>query len=182
MVASRVSGFQIAISVPRLTQSLLLLGQGAFAPYTATESFMTVRTLGLLALLAFADPTRAAIVSLTPPSPPVAPPAAPNLGGVLPILDPAPLPLVDTTVGPKVGDVPPSADAPINPITPPDGVAAMSIEPPPVAPPSSNVSAPDPNPVPGPVGVVGLLITAGVFGVRKLIRRKATEEVVAEAE
>lgn len=142
---------------------------------------MTVRTLGLLALLVFADPTRAAIVSLTPPSAPVAPPAAPDLGGVLPVLDPAPLPLIDMTAGPKVGGVTPLVDAPINPIAPQDGVAAMSIDPP-VASPSSNVSAPDPNPVPGPVGVVGLLIAAGVFGVRKLIRRKATEEVAAEAE
>ena len=145
---------------------------------------MTARTLGLLALLVIADPTRAAIVSLTPPSAPAAPPAAPDLGGVLPVLDSTPLPLIDTSAGPKVGDVTPPADAPINPIAPPAGVAALSVEPgSAITPPTANVSAPpDPNAVPGPAGIVGLVIAAGVFGVRKLMRRKVADETSAEAE
>jgi hypothetical protein len=69
-------------------------------------------------------------------------------------------------------------DPPVNPISPPSDPAVLSIDPgppPPINPPAV-VSPPDPNAVPGPLGIVGLAIAAGVFGVRRLVRRKPAAE------
>lgn len=137
---------------------------------------MNTRLLGLLTVLAGATPVGASIVSLAPPPVPVAPPAAPDVGFTLPPLPLLPLNVVEPPTVPDVG-LPTSPEPPANPIAPPpSGPVAFSVDPEPVAPPLS-VNPPDP--VPGPLGVVGVLVAAGLFGIRKLVRRKPTDEPTA---
>jgi hypothetical protein len=98
---------------------------------------------------------------------------------VLPIPEPAPVPVAEPPVASTVVAVDPSADVPANPIAPPAAPVFLSADPVP-APAALSVAPPDPNGVPGPIGAVGLMIAAGVFGVRKLVRRKPAEESTAD--
>ncbi len=103
-----------------------------------------------------------------------------NPGGSNPInpLPPPGVPIIPP-VSPPSGVFPPPGVPPVSPplgvppVSPPPGVSPIS--PPPGVPPVSPPLPPDPEPVPGPAGVLLGVVAAGVFGVRRMLNKKGAD-------